>query len=122
MDPTLASLIAPYALAVVAPVTGYLTLKVLDTDKRVAAHEASDQAMFSSISTTLTDLKNGQTNQTDKLDRLVEHQQDVRIAAMHALEIVEAAKASALAVVEAAALTARNRIARDVLREPDTPA
>lgn len=110
MDPSIANLVAPYALAIMAPLTGYLAKKVIDTDKSVAAHEAADQAMFLSISTTLTDLKNGQANQTDKLDRLVEHQQDVRVAAMHALEIVEAAKASALTVVEAAAVAARTRL------------
>jgi hypothetical protein len=65
--PAVAILLTP-----VFPVLGYFGIKVVNTEKELAAHIASVTATFSSLGDTLTDLKNEQHNQTQKLDRLIE--------------------------------------------------
>ena len=103
-------------LTAMIPVVGYLVNKVFDTDKRVAAHEVR----FSSFESNITDFKNEQRDQTQKLDRLIEgnlrdatqaninHATELRVAAASALVIVEKAKDSALAVVAEAARVAKS--------------
>ncbi len=56
-------------------VTGmtYLIGRVIDADKRLTAHEASDMEALKAIAVTLSDLKTSQRDQTQKLDRIVEH-------------------------------------------------
>lgn len=56
-----------------AATTGWFATRVINTASSLKAHEAADTVQFHAIAETLRDLKNGQQNQTDKLDRLVEH-------------------------------------------------
>ncbi len=58
-------------VAVLAPSVGWVVSKTIDTSAKLDAHAASDAATFKAISEHLEDLKNGQQNQTDKLDQLV---------------------------------------------------
>ena len=51
---------------------GYLWSRIAAAEVRISAHEASDEATLNSINTTLTDLKTGQREHGQKLDRLIE--------------------------------------------------
>lgn len=48
-----------------------LNKRLAVTETRLAAHEAKDIATLEGIHTTLSDLKQGQLTQTDKLDQLI---------------------------------------------------
>lgn len=121
----------PAIEAVVVPCVGYLVVKVVDTDKRLTAHIAETLAVHTGINNALSDLKNGQTNQTEKLDRLIEgNLRDAMLAARDrasavtdaasvAMQIVEAAKKSAIEVVAEAARIAVNRIPLSTTSEKD---
>lgn len=66
---------SPYLAAgvgLVATGVTFIVKKVVDTDRTLAAHIVEDRAVFKNIEGHFTDLKNGQQNQTDKLDRLIE--------------------------------------------------
>ena len=52
---------------------GWLVKQTYDNDKRLTAHVATDDVMFSQIKGTLTSLKEGQCTDSQKLDRLIEH-------------------------------------------------
>ncbi len=112
---------------VVAPVVGWLISKVIDNDRRIAvqeaamdAHEKSDTIRFTGIEDLMNDLKEGQRDQSQKMDRLIEgnlrdatqanitHANELRVAAASAMVIVERAKDSALAVVAEAARVAKS--------------
>lgn len=54
------------------PIAGYLAKKTIDSAAALKAHIAADAVAFEAIRDSFTDLKNGQQNQTEKLDRLVE--------------------------------------------------
>lgn len=64
--------LVPTVVMALVPAVGWITNKVVEADKKQAAHEAADAATFESIKTTLADLKQGQTEQSHKLDRIVE--------------------------------------------------
>lgn len=51
----------------------YLIGRVIEGDKRLAVHEETDKVALQGLNTTLTDLKTMQRDQTQKLDKLVEH-------------------------------------------------
>ena len=111
--------VASAVLVIVVPATGWLVNKVIDTDKQMAAHAASDVAQFKAITDSIMDFKDEQRDQSQKLDRLIEgnlrdatqaninHATELRVAAASALVIVERAKDSALAVVAEAARVAK---------------
>lgn len=72
-------LIAPFsaAAAVVLPAAGYVVKRVIAAQvapikAALDLHAASDVLIFKNMDEKLGDLKNGQTNQTEKLDRLIE--------------------------------------------------
>ena len=110
--------VASAVVAVLVPATGYLINKVIDTDKRVAAHDVK----FDALTTSMTDFKDEQRDQTLKLDRLIEgnlrdatqaniqHTAELRAAAASALVIVETAKKSALEVVAEAVKVASAKL------------
>jgi hypothetical protein len=66
----------PYILsgmsAIIIPSTGYMIRQTITLASKLKSHEATDAVRFENIATGLTELKNGQQNQTDKLDRLIE--------------------------------------------------
>jgi hypothetical protein len=64
-------------------ISSYLVVKVLDTDKALAAHAAADSELFKSIALQLAaqlittgEIKSNQRDQSQKLDRLIEHMLD----------------------------------------------
>jgi len=61
------------AFGAVLTVTGYGAKKVLDLDKKQAAHEASDLATFQALAKDMRETKEGVSSGNDKLDRLVMH-------------------------------------------------
>jgi hypothetical protein len=63
----------PILLGAVASSSTYLIHKVIEADATVQAHIAEDKAVFESISTNFIDIKTAQRDQTQKLDRLIEH-------------------------------------------------
>ncbi len=109
----------PVVLGSLGAVTGYLFKKIIDSDKLITAHLASDTVAFASIDQNFMDLKTGQNTQSAKLDRLIEHSRDgvstqqaclvLSSAASSAINVVEAAKAAALIVVAAAAEEAKHK-------------
>jgi len=59
----------PHTVALLlAPIAGWMGKKTVDNIAAIKAHDTR----FDAIHESLVDLKNGQQNQTDKLDRLVE--------------------------------------------------
>jgi hypothetical protein len=65
---------------VILPPVGYLVKTVVRNNSRLAKHEAlleqheaTDTLQFQNIQTTLDDLKEGQRDQSRKLDRIVDH-------------------------------------------------
>ncbi len=74
MNPILQNLSAAVAIVAVpvAPIVSYFAKKTIDNAAAIQAHLAADTVAFQAIKDNFTDLKNGQKNQTEKLDRLVE--------------------------------------------------
>ena len=63
--------------AVVVPTAGYLVKRVINAhispvQAQLDEHERIDSILFNGINEKLTDLKNEQRSQTEKLDRIVE--------------------------------------------------
>ena len=57
---------------VVIPTGGWLIGKTISLDKRVTAHEEVDVVRFDNIDKSLTEVKTGQKDANNKLDRLIE--------------------------------------------------
>ena len=63
----------PVATGLTVSVVVYLVRKVIDTDAKLSAHFAADLVTFEAIDENLKDLKGGQRDTNQKLDRLLEH-------------------------------------------------
>ncbi len=105
-------------MGLMVPSTGYVLNKIFSIDNLLAAHTASDEAKFSRLLEDVSEIKGDIKDQSQKLDRLIEQNlgraQDALIArsavtsaAATAIEVVEAAKVSALAIVAHAAAEAK---------------
>ncbi len=105
-------------MAAMVPSTGYVLNKIFSIDNLLAAHISSDEAKFSSFLDDVKEIKDDIKGQSQKLDRLIEQNlgraQDALIArgavttaAATALEVVETAKVSALAIIAHAASEAK---------------
>lgn len=70
--------VIPAGLTLVTAGTSYLIHKTIDLDKQMAAHVAADAQMFNHFEAGLKDLKEGQRDQTQKLDRLIENMLEQR--------------------------------------------
>lgn len=66
----------PYLLlflsAVLMPSAGWLVSSTVSVKAKLKAHEATDAVRFENIQSTLEDLKTGQKDTGEKLDRLIE--------------------------------------------------
>lgn len=109
IEPVLVSL----ALGAFGSALGYLIHKVLDTDRTLNAHIASDREQFKAIGDNFEDVKLEQRNQSGKLDRLLEHSRDVAEEAVNAARLVHQSAAIALDVVERAKVTALSVLATE---------
>jgi len=58
---------------VISTGVSFIGKKVLDLDKRQAAHEATDTATFHALAASLRETKEGVTAGNEKLDQLITH-------------------------------------------------
>jgi ABC-type transporter Mla subunit MlaD len=103
---------------------GYIVGKIISSDKTLAAHVASDEAIFERLFVSIKDLKDDVKDQSAKLDRLIEQNLNrandamaargaVSAAAATALDVVESAKVQAMAIIAHAASEAK-KVANNV--------
>jgi hypothetical protein len=57
---------------VLIPTAGFLVRTAFTVKQRLDIHEATDAVVFKGITAALSDLKEGQGRQDEKLDRLIE--------------------------------------------------
>lgn len=79
--------IEPWLLAVFSALVaacGFLIKKVWDMDKKLAAHEASDQAIFISVRDSLERLEAGHVRIEGKVDNLIERSHQDTVSALRA--------------------------------------
>jgi hypothetical protein len=67
------SMAMPIFLTAITGGFGFMGKKLLDIDRRQAAHEASDEATFVGLRRDMTEVKTGMRDGNQKLDRLIEH-------------------------------------------------
>lgn len=107
----------PIAVTALIGASGYLINKSFTTEANLKAHAEVDSTMFNHISNTLSRLEQGQKDASTKLENFIERTHDasdravvaafdIKRAATNALEVVEAARLSALQVVASAAALA----------------
>lgn len=60
-------------LGIAVSAASYAAKKILDVDKLLSAHIAADGATFVGFDKSFKTLEEGQSAQSEKLDRLIEH-------------------------------------------------
>ena len=117
--------VAPVAFTTIAATGGFFVRTMFTMNNAMIAHSASDVVMFKNIHESFVELKQGQKDQTDRLNRLIENNltnaeraamdasAKVTRAAAEALVVIQDAKADALKVVAEAVSVAHGVVRHD---------